>query len=377
MTWALVAGEYPPQHGGVADYTYALARALAARGDDVHVFAPPWDAEAEALDGVVLHRLPDGFGRCSRQMLESALADLQKPRAVVVQYVPQSFGMRGCNLMFVRWLQRLRGYPLFVMFHEVSVTVGPETPLKYRVQAIVTRLMAASAIHAADAIFASTPIWISLINRLGKPRTAIDWTPVPSNIALSSDAAAVDAIRRRFVDGDVLLGHFGTFREAFSVTELTAIAGRVVAPGRSMLFMGRGSDRFVKSLHGLFPNLRQRIHASGALEPQALANHLAACDLLIQPLEDGVSARRGSIMAAIALGVPVATVSGWATEPVWKSSSAVALAATNGDELVALIERLIGDPAARSALKIQSKRLYDERFAIEHTVDALYARLSG
>src|ERR1700722_10738138 len=40
LNWHLVTGEYAPASGGVADYTRGVARALAAAGDDVHVWAP-------------------------------------------------------------------------------------------------------------------------------------------------------------------------------------------------------------------------------------------------------------------------------------------------------------------------------------------------
>ena len=39
-SWHLLTGEYPPQPGGVADYTQQLARALSESGKQVHVWAP-------------------------------------------------------------------------------------------------------------------------------------------------------------------------------------------------------------------------------------------------------------------------------------------------------------------------------------------------
>ena len=71
MIWHLVTGEYPPACGGVGDYTADLARALALAGDTVHVWAPASD---ESIDGVIVHELPDRFGRGSRQVLAEAWA---------------------------------------------------------------------------------------------------------------------------------------------------------------------------------------------------------------------------------------------------------------------------------------------------------------
>ena len=60
--WHLITGEYPPQPGGVADYTRLVAQGLADVGDKVHV----WTQTAEGVPyddrGVTVHFLPDCFG---------------------------------------------------------------------------------------------------------------------------------------------------------------------------------------------------------------------------------------------------------------------------------------------------------------------------
>jgi glycosyltransferase involved in cell wall biosynthesis len=375
MSWVLLTGEYPPQRGGVADYTQHLAAALAADGDSVHVLAPPWGERLDHVDGITIHRLPDRYGPRSRAFLRPLLSAVPSPRAAVVQYVPQAFGMRGCNIPFAMWLRALRGYPLFIMFHEVSVTVRPDTPLKYRLQALATRIMASHAIGAADVSFVSTPAWEPLLHRLGSPRSPIDWTGIPSGIALCGTPAATARIRAQlcFEDGTLVLGHFGTYRERFSRDALRHVVPRVMRDRRrTMLFMGRGSERFAADLLAEAPVLAGRIRGVGELPAQALSDHLAACDLLIQPFEDGVTTRRSSVAAALALGVPVATTTGWATEALWAASAAVGLApAASFDALADVVDQLTCDSAARTEMGERGRALYRQHFAIEHTVAAL------
>jgi glycosyltransferase involved in cell wall biosynthesis len=379
MTWVLVAGEYPPQRGGVADYTFLLARSLAGQGDRVCIIAPP-AASGESgptIEGVTVHRLPDNFGVRGRRLMRSILASVAKPRALVLQYVPQSFGLRGCNIPFALWLRRASGYPLFTMFHEVSITVTDETPFKYRLQAIATRMMARSVIAASDAIFVSTPGWESLIRELGLPRVAIDWTPVCSNISLASDPTAVKGIRSSFAPGSDqrLLGHFGTYREGFSRNQLARVIPALLGDQCAVLFMGRGSKQFAQDLILRNPNLRDRIFGSGGLPSQALADHLAACDVLIQPFEDGVTARRGSVTAALALGIPVVTTSGAGTEEMWSTTGAVGLAPAGDDAaLVRVATELASDGEQRADFSRRARKLYVDRFAIEHTASALRRR---
>jgi hypothetical protein len=44
LTWAILTGEYPPQAGGVSDYTRLVARGLAECGDRVH----DWNASCDS-----------------------------------------------------------------------------------------------------------------------------------------------------------------------------------------------------------------------------------------------------------------------------------------------------------------------------------------
>jgi glycosyltransferase involved in cell wall biosynthesis len=382
ITWVLITGEYPPQFGGVADYTSILARALAAAGDQVHVIASPAvdDDSAPTVDGVTVHRLPDVFGARGRKVMGAILDGVPQPRAAVLQYVPQMYGLRGCNIPFALWLGRFTGYPLLTMFHEVSVTVGPRTPLKYRLQAMATRIMAKAVINASDAAFISTPIWEPLIRSLGSPRSTIEWTPVCSNISLESDSGNVARLRAGFaLNADrLLLGHFGTYREEFARAELTRLATFFAGEAMQMLFMGRGSERFSNELVAANPSLDGYVHATGGLSPRLLADHLTACDLLIQPFEDGVTARRGSVTAALALGRPIATTRGAGTEDIWSQSGAVGLSpTTDADAFRNLIADIAADGPRREEMSRQARSLYCDRFAIELTADALRRRVSA
>jgi len=380
MSWALITGEYPPQTGGVSDYTRNLARMLAAGRDCVTVFAPPCDGESPHDDNVRVVRLPDAFASRGRTALRAALLEIPAPRAAIVQYVPQSFGMRGCNLPFSSWLRSLHGYPLWVMFHEVTVTVRPSTPLKYRIQALATRAMARHAIAAADAAFVSTERWEPLLRGLSSSVPSVTCLPVPSNIALHADALRRSEIRARFTctERPLLYGHFGTYQDATMRQTLRASVPRLLrhAQHAAVLFLGAGSDAFAAGLCDTVPALRGRIFASGALGSDDLADQLAACDVLLQPYEDGVTTRRGSIIAALALGSAVVTTGGPMTEALWRDSGAVVLAPDGDlDTFVKDAFALGLDVPRRTEMGSRARDLYARTFALEHTVAALKQRV--
>src|ERR1019366_7980890 len=100
------------------------------------------------------------------------------------------------------------------------------------------------------------------------------------------------------------------------------------------------------------------------------AAHLSACDVLIQPYVDGISTRRTSAMAGLALGVPLATNHGWLPETILRKSRAVELAATP-DRVHEAADALLRDPTWAATVGARGRQLYRDRFSLEHTVRTL------
>ena len=126
----------------------------------------------------------------------------------------------------------------------------------------------------------------------------------------TADPGAVAAARSRHAPDPAapLVGHFGTFGR--SITDLLepAVVGLLRSePLARVLFIGRGSERYLVDIVAAYPELAGRVSATGELSPAAVAAHLRACDLLLQPYADGVSSRRTSVMAGLANRVPVVT----------------------------------------------------------------------
>lgn len=374
MTWAIITGEYPPQPGGVSGYSWIVAHALAAAGDAVHVFAPAADS-ADLPSSVIVHRLPDVFGARGRRELYAALDALPRPRRALLQFVLQAFGMRAVNAPFIWSLRRLRGYPLWIYFHEFALDDNPRESLPRRIQAYLTRRLARIAARHADHAFVSTPAWTPLV-RAAAPRLEVTWLPIPSNIVTEYNPAEAERIaaRIRGAAGGPIVGHFGTYRmkdsRAFLQHALPAIAR---ADDRRVLLLGRGSTEFASAFTD--PALAGRIIATGDLEPEALANHLAACDVLVQPYADGATTRRGSLFAGLALGVPCITTLGPLTEDLWAEAGAVYFVPPNDvAAMLATVDAALRDPAGRRSVGERGRELYRTHFDVAHTVRALRDR---
>jgi hypothetical protein len=274
------------------------------------------------------------------------------------------------NVPFCLWLASLRDAQLWVMFHEVRVpwfrrpdlfTVG-----------VAQRVMASLLMARADRVFYSVPAWIPLLRRVAVRWPEAGWLPIPSNLPTEVPAGAAEAVRHKLGLGsdDVLLGHFSTYGRLIS-PPLKEVALRLLAahPRRRLLLLGRGGPAFAR---GLGAGNAGRVTATGELPPMELATHLAACDLLLQPYVDGVSSRRTTVMAGLALGVPIATNEGWTSEAVWRESAGVAIARDPGG-IGDLAEALLSDPAGAIATGHRGRALYRERFSFDNTLRVLRA----
>jgi glycosyltransferase involved in cell wall biosynthesis len=140
------------------------------------------------------------------------------------------------------------------------------------------------------------------------------------------------------------------------------------------LLLGQHSEFFARALLEKNPSLSARVISLGRLPAPEVARALSACDLVLQPYPDGISARRTSAMASLALGLPVVTNQGSFSEPLWASSGAVALASSaQGDLLARVAEGLLQDEPLRAELGRRGKALYQSRFSLERTVQTLTA----
>jgi glycosyltransferase involved in cell wall biosynthesis len=373
-TWHIIASEYPPDIGGVSDYTRLVAHALAQAGDAVHVWCPGPERALEA--GVEVHPELDRIRPIDLRRLDTRLDVYPAPRRLLVQWVPHGFGYHSMNVWFCLWLARRArwGDHVELMVHEPYLAFEPG-PLRHTVMALVHRVMTMILLGASRRVWVSIPAWVGRLRPYALGRgVAMTWLPIPA--ALPGVGGGGPETRGAFVDGDrPLVGHFGTFGPAVSAlldARVPAILAAREQP--SLLLIGAGSDRFCQGLLARRPDWTGRVHAAGCVPPSTLSALVGACDVLVQPYPDGVSTRRTTAMACLAHGRPVVTTRGHLTEPLWDETGAACLVdVADVEGFGAQVRRLLGDVGARQALGARGGRVYDERFAVRHVVAALRA----
>lgn len=353
-SWQIISPEYPPQIGGVGDYSRSVAAELEAQGERTYV----WHPLAAPLEG--------GYSRRALAQLSAAINQTPAPRRLFVQWVPHGYGHRAMNVPFAWWLrERARlGDHLDLMVHEAFLPFREGT-WRQDLVALVHRLMITLALGASSRVWVSIPRWTPQLRPwLFGRRIPIEWLPVPSNIPLSPEAG-VD-LAAVFGNSAPTVGHFGTYGRQILAMLHEFVPRFLALTEANLLLLGRDSDQAAREFGS------PRVAGPGTLEPAAISRWLRACDLLYQPYTDGVSTRRGSAMAALSHGRALLTTSGIATESIWREQGAVALLPVPQDPYTEAFARqsieataaLLGDPLRREQLGTAARHWYDNTFAV-------------
>jgi glycosyltransferase involved in cell wall biosynthesis len=374
LTWHIITGEYPPIIGGVSDYCQVVAEGLAGAGDEVHVWCPPLP-EPTVSNGVEVH---PKLGRFSSHDLRAAgrlLDRFAPPRRLLVQWVPHGFGYRSMNVGFCFWIHHRarRGDRVEIMVHEPYLAFG-EGALTWTAAAAVHRLMTVILARAARRIWISVPEW----ERRWRPyalgrEVPFEWLPIPSTLPAPAPLEVYGTADRSGVSGTTVVGHLGSYG-ADETRMLAASLPQILerAPSAVGILLGQKSEECRDRLVAAHPQLATRLCATGSLASHDLARYVRACDVLVQPYPDGITSRRTSAMAGLALGVPVVTTIGRLTEPLWERARCVSLVpAGDSQALAAETIKLLSEEGARCDMAALGRRIYAEIFDVRHTIAAL------
>ena len=376
--WHIVASEYPPDIGGVSDYTRQIAEALVHDGEEVHVWCPPSQQRREASQ-VHVHTEGGRFRWFDLRLLADALDAYPAPRRLLVQWVPHGFGYRAMNLWFCLWLARrvARGDRIELMVHEPFIELK-RGPVRHVAIALVHRVMTMVLMGSASRVWVSIPAWEPLLRpyALGR-RIRIDWLPVPACVTMLRHTDGL--VREAYVsEAQPLIGHFGSYGHEVSTLLMSALPAVMESSAQpSLLLIGARSQAFRETLIARQPAWSTRVHATGYVASADLTRYLNLCDLFLQPYPDGISSRRTSAMACLALGRPLVSTTGHLTEPLWETSGAVKLAPVSEPrELASAALRLMTDPGERARLGRAGQRLYRDRFTLSSVAATLKAASS-
>jgi glycosyltransferase involved in cell wall biosynthesis len=303
MKISFVVAGYPPDLDGIGDYTHCLARAMAERSD-VSIPVNIYTRTGSHVDEE--HLLIHPFFDFSQQASFRALLPLLDEEAsdwLVLQYNPFCWGKRGWCPDVPSTLRKIKALPrspkIAVMFHETTV---PKWPWRYAVMYAWQRPILRLVAKQADQIFVSTKRWIGELASAGAV-APMSLLPVGSNIPRSLLPKAEARSRLGFSDDLFVVGVFGGAHPS-RLLDWISMAAKAIArayPKVILLHVGPEGEVINRAIQDLpFKTL-------GVQAACKAADAIRALDIVIAPFVDGVSTRRGSVMAAFNNGIPVAT----------------------------------------------------------------------
>jgi glycosyltransferase involved in cell wall biosynthesis len=268
------------------------------------------------------------------------------------------------NVAFCWWISRQRRHNVCVMFHEVAFPFRSGQPFRHSLLAVVHRLMAKVILRSARHSFTSTDPYFSLLRTLGAGDTSISMLRICSNIPLKSYRSDFRDADNDNDDSSYELFTVGIF-SSFGL-ELWDVLGPAIGcilrnPEVAVALLGPG-EAFRKSLVERYPEAADRISSTGRLHVTEAGEHMRRCDALLQLYPDGASAARGTLIGAMASGVPVVTTSGPITDRLLLDSRAMLFPDGTPESIREAIELLKENPALARELGTRAQRLYEEHF---------------
>jgi polysaccharide biosynthesis protein PslF len=356
---ALLTAEYPPRPGGVGDYTRRLGEELLARGHAVSVFTIVdfgfWILDLGKEPSNPKSKIGNpksSWGWGSWRAVIAAL-DAVRPDVLHIQYQTGAYGMHPA-VNFLPWRLRALGMArrpaLAVTAHDL---LPPYLfPKAGPLRGWVTKRLLADA----DAALVTNEQDEAITRGWGLAPHII---PIGSNIAVAPPRGYTrDTWRAQLgvAPEDVLLAYFGLISRTKGLDTLLDAMERLPERVRLLVI---GGDAPAEADQEYAAQIRQRIthgplaarvQITGHCAEAEVSAHLLAADIAALPFSDGASFRRGSLLAALAHGVPVVTTIN--AERGTLNAEHAALLVPPGDPtaLAGAIERLVADPVLRARL---------------------------
>lgn len=354
----MISGDFPPRRSGVGDYAFHISQALAKRGTQVTVLTDVAGDQteivpnAEAINtirGIVGWRL----GEFS-QVLE-AFDRLGPDTVVNIQYNCLAYG-RSLLVTLLPMLFRIARPQA-----RVVVTIHG-----FWEQSRLFKLRALPMLRAAHrVIYVDRQNEKLLKTYCGKDTAHLGYIPIAGNIPPIGCTPAERSSWRTafgFSDNDIVVAFFGGLGRSKGVDYLLqAIATMRANRGLAIRFLliGGFAEGSVNKLYNAeFRSLIAKLEAASWITlcdfppPSEVSKALHSADFAVFPFLRGVGENSGSMLAALAHGLPTIVTSGQANaESMEELFGVMRVPANDVVVLVRGLTRLIEDPSLRDAMR--------------------------
>lgn len=359
----------PPKRGGLADHTYRLAEYLSAHHPVTVISSVGVSTEAPFTVRPVVDDWRD------LQMLRAELAGQPTDALLLWQYVPHMYGHGGVNRYLPRFIREMRRNRRrqVVIAHEIAADYSWH-PARFW-YAWNHRRQWSQILKHADVVPIACGRWVEDWSRRRRSAASKLFTlPSPSNLPLEPVAENHRAQWRREQGLDPstrVLAYFGTLNPSKQLPWILDAWATCHRPENPVAFAVIGAAPPVP-LEG---EMKQYFRPLGHLPAAEASRALSAVDLLALPFIDGVSERRGTIMAGLQHGTPVLSTIGHNTGSDLQKADWLALTPVdNRLTFVRAVSDLLASPKRLQQLGTAGKAQYDQHYSWPVVVDQLRQR---
>jgi len=376
----MVTGEYPPMQGGVADFTRILSQHLETLGIEIHVLTSAQAAPAAQSNPCVHAIIDDWDWRRLYSSVARLLCELE-PEVIDIQYQAAAYALHpAINALPLRFPST----PMVTTFHDLRVPyLFPKAgPLREQAVWLLAR-------HSRAVIATNSEDRATLATLRGMP--PIHQIPVGSNVTARLPKG-FDRPQWRASWGlpltSLVLCYFGFLNPTKGGEDLVRCLANLVDIGidAHLLMIGGtigasdpANEAYLATVLALIAELglHARVHWTDYLTDTEVSAAFALSDLCVLPYRDGVSLRRGSLMAALAHGMPILSTEPTSPVPELRDGENVRLVPRS--DPAALSEaalELWHDPGVLQKLAQGAKELsvrFDWKEIAKRTLEVLHA----
>ncbi len=374
MNLCILSGAPIQSCDGVGDFSFVLAEHLKSK-HDVTLLAP--NADRIKAD-FKTYQLSDGWG--IRGCVETfKLIQNLHPETILVQFVPQLYGLKGANPFFSVLLHALKrnGYNVVTVAHEINSPFGA-TP-KSIVLGAAHRALFRSIVSASSKIVSTTPYCVNLLQQRFRASTStFHYIPVSSNILPFS----IDEQKKTMLRSQLNLN-----REHFVVASFGNMVGEGLLlfktfltwlakdnPLARFLFLGKGSESLKINMDSA---LQQRIYATGEISAHQITEYLAISSLYAVFYPDGASTRRTSLITGLAHGMAIVSNCGILTNSDLISSQAVHLLKDVSEKELTDFKKSLEDKTFIDNIRYKARSYFEKNLSWPRIASEYFQLLNG
>jgi glycosyltransferase involved in cell wall biosynthesis len=200
--------------------------------------------------------------------------------------------------------------------------------------------------------------------------------PVGSNVPLIPLERAEARRLARVPPEALVLGFFGVMHGTRLLEHVREACEAVQRERRQMVLLYIGPDG--AALRRAMPGIA--LLDCGTLSADEVSRRLRAVEIFLSPFIDGISTRRGSVMAALQHGLPVVGTEGWLTDAMLlrENGHAFLLSPAHATaEFVRNVCRLAADAGLREQIGQAGQELHEREFTWDRIADRLLEALAA